>query len=584
MPIQRKITQLNLEQQRRNNALNRIFTYRLTLALAIFAVLATLSIGVRNSWLLFALLALAAGFAWLVRISREIRKHLARVDALQDFYERQMRRVQGQPPTTPQPQLEKVALAMDLDFFGEHSLLSQIDETLTESGRQRLAQHMLSPVLDQAAILNRQAQVRRLSTRAGFLRKLVVIGHADVGARPGLFDAEMLTVPFVDGGFNRRHLISWVLFAALVGAVTVASFVETAIPVGGIWFIYFAYSMFAISKSGEVFTRIQTLGLHVERLAPIYRHLERLPRGERREFLPNLDRNPISPFLARIDRLTSLLSVQTHPLVVVLVNGLIPWSLFFAWRAEALRQELERLWAPQTNELHEFETLASLALVYRYQTKTFPTFTSNMDLQLREIRHPLISTTKAVANTFSLPAGKRLVLITGSNMSGKSTFLRTVGINQTLALMGAPVFADSMVTRLARPLTCIRVSDSVRDGVSYFYAETLRLKAILDQAGPNTIYLIDEMFRGTNNRERLAGSQAVAAALVATKSLGFITTHDLELTHLEERQPEVGNYHFADDLDASGLRFSYRIHDGPCPTTNALKIMKSLGLPVPSSQ
>ncbi|MEQ1878536.1 MAG: DNA mismatch repair protein MutS, partial [Bdellovibrionia bacterium] len=135
-------------------------------------------------------------------------------------------------------------------------------------------------------------------------------------------------------------------------------------------------------------------------------------------------------------------------------------------------------------------------------------------------------------------------------------------------------------TPLARPLTCIRVSDSVRDGVSYFYAETLRLKTLLDGAGPATMYLIDEMFRGTNNRERLIGSQSVVAALIGTKSLGIVTTHDLELTQLERNHTELTNWHFSDDLDPSGLKFSYKINKGPCPSTNALRIMKSLGLPV----
>jgi DNA mismatch repair ATPase MutS len=175
-----------------------------------------------------------------------------------------------------------------------------------------------------------------------------------------------------------------------------------------------------------------------------------------------------------------------------------------------------------------------------------------------------------------------LGLLTGSNMSGKSTFLRTVGVNQLLANMGAPVFAEEFVTRPLRIETCIEVSDSLRDGFSYFYAEVRKLKSILKAAdqGEPVLFLVDEIFRGTNNRERQIGSRAVIKSLARPPgAMGFISTHDLELTSLETSSPTLMNLHFREDIDDRGkMVFSYHLRHGPCPTTNALKIMQAEGI------
>ena len=175
-----------------------------------------------------------------------------------------------------------------------------------------------------------------------------------------------------------------------------------------------------------------------------------------------------------------------------------------------------------------------------------------------------------------------MILMTGSNMSGKSTFLRTIGINQVLANMGAPVFASSFTTFPFRLRSCIRVSDSIEQGFSYFYAEVQRLKSVLSDADrePPVLYLIDEIFRGTNNRERLVGSQSVIKHLIGTPAIGFVTTHDLELTQIADANPQAHNYHFKDEARDNQMFFSYQLQDGPSPTTNALKIMKQAGLPI----
>jgi DNA mismatch repair ATPase MutS len=177
-----------------------------------------------------------------------------------------------------------------------------------------------------------------------------------------------------------------------------------------------------------------------------------------------------------------------------------------------------------------------------------------------------------------------VVIITGSNMSGKSTFLRTLGVNLCLAYAGGVVCASTFQATLFRLFTCIRVSDSVTDGYSYFYAEVRRLKALLVELEQRErlplFFLIDEIFKGTNNRERLIGSRSYVHALVGRNCMGAISTHDLELVKLADVLPEVKNYHFREEVIDGRMVFDYRLRPGPCPTTNALKIMQMEGLPV----
>ena len=175
-------------------------------------------------------------------------------------------------------------------------------------------------------------------------------------------------------------------------------------------------------------------------------------------------------------------------------------------------------------------------------------------------------------------------MLTGSNMSGKSTFLRTLGVNLCLAFAGSPVNAACLRTVPFRLFTCINVSDSVTDGMSYFYAEVRRLKALLQalqEEHPYPLFLlIDEIFRGTNNRERLIGSRAYVQALTGDNGVGMISTHDLELVSLVNEVAGIRHCHFREEVQDGRMVFDYQLRPGPCPTTNALKIMQLEGLPV----
>jgi DNA mismatch repair ATPase MutS len=283
--------------------------------------------------------------------------------------------------------------------------------------------------------------------------------------------------------------------------------------------------------------------------------------------------------------IASAASLQQNPVVWLAINAILPWDLWVANRLAQTRDELRVILPGWLNIWYELEALSSLATFAVLNPGTsFPQVEPAALFDARGLGHPLIHAEERVTNDFVINELGSTTIITGSNMSGKSSFLRTMGINVQLAYCGSVVCAAEMKIGLFRVFTSIRISDSVVDGFSYFYAEVRRLKSLLDALEqvdePPLFYLIDEIFRGTNNRERLTGSRAYIRALAGRHGVGFIATHDLELVKLETQFEQVQNFHFREAVIEGKMVFDYRLRPGPCPTTNALKIMALVGLPV----
>jgi hypothetical protein len=289
--------------------------------------------------------------------------------------------------------------------------------------------------------------------------------------------------------------------------------------------------------------------------------------------------------LRKIQLATAGVGLRMNPVVGLLINLVLPWDFIFAYLAAAYRQEVSLalpVWLQTLSTLEALNTLANFA--HLNPDYTFPEIVPGAQpvFQVKQLGHPLIPADQKVHNDFQVDALGQVALITGSNMSGKSTFIKTIGMNLCLAYAGGPVDAASFLALPFRLHTCIRISDSLTDGFSYFYAEVKCLRGLLDQLaeeGQPLLYLIDEIFRGTNNRERLIGSRAYLRTIAGRHGIGFVATHDLELTSLAEENQQVSNFHFRDEVEAGRLTFDYKIRPGPSPTINALKIMAMEGLP-----
>ncbi|WP_425461086.1 MutS-related protein [Fodinibius salinus] len=227
--------------------------------------------------------------------------------------------------------------------------------------------------------------------------------------------------------------------------------------------------------------------------------------------------------------------------------------------------------------------MANFAWLHPHYNFTLPDKDAEKPFLATSLGHPLIPEEQKVTNDVSIDQKGNILLITGSNMAGKSTFLRTMGINLALCFAGAPVNAKTLSTIPFRLFCSINVSDSLDDGLSHFYAEVKRLRELLNLLNDNhqtpVFFMVDEIYRGTNNRERLQGSKAFLKQVAGKNGVGLVSTHDLELAGLEEEIPQLSNYHFAETLEDDKMSFKYKLKPGPCPTTNALKIMEMEGLP-----
>jgi hypothetical protein len=358
-----------------------------------------------------------------------------------------------------------------------------------------------------------------------------------------------------------------------------------------VFLIYFAASLLSRQKIATAWDELQDLEKALTHFKAVFSYLE----SRCYQNTPGLA-EICSPFgdegkqpsveFRKLGRLAAALGVRTNPLLALLFNALVPWDFYFSYRLELVKKEIAHLLPRWLDAWHELESLNSLAnFAYLNPSYVFPERIAAADrFVARSLGHPLLKPGWKVCNDFELDQHQRIVILTGSNMAGKSTFLRTVGVNLALAYAGAPVNAASMQTSLFRLFTCIKVSDSVQDGLSYFYAEVKRLQALLAATetddGLPLLFLIDEIFRGTNSRERLIGSRSYIRELSQRRSMGLVATHDLELIKLADEIKGVTNYHFREEVSNGRMVFDYRLRPGPCPTTNALKIMRLEGLPV----
>ncbi|AHI05880.1 MutS-like mismatch repair protein, ATPase [Bdellovibrio bacteriovorus W] len=525
-------------------------------------------------------------FLVLVRKTKKINAYVTELKELSHFYERQLARTQGLPPKTSHEYAEKKAralgLPMDLGLVGPHSLWTLLNETITHGGQDRLLKWMKdTPEFD--ALLVRQNSLRKFLPHTWFYTKLKLrASQKEIEDASDLL-LQFLKTPLVGNSFSKLFYANWILWIATFALALYSTFTQTLIPTWAYAF-FPLLSMMSLSAASTVFGNFLGINVQLEVLTPIFHQLEK--ETQKSEFLqtltPNIYKASPAKSARKLEWIMGLLGTQTNPLLHFFINLISPWTVTAAYLAEKERRAIEKNFPACLDELFHIEALGSLTLLFKYQTRSFPELTSSEPLMGKQFFHPLLPREQTKANDFHFTLDQRLGLLTGSNMSGKSTFLRTIGTNQILANMGAPVFADSMKTHVMEVETCITVSDSLSDGFSYFYAEVRKLKSILEKCrrGDRILFLIDEIFKGTNNKERQIGSRSVIASLAATSTAcGFVSTHDLELTNLSEENSSVFNLHFRDKISDDGkMFFTYELGLGPSPTTNALIIMANEGL------
>ena len=480
--------------------------------------------------------------------------------------------------------------AADLDLFGPASLFELLSTARTRMGEETLARWLLETA-EPAALLARHEAVAELRPMLDLREDLAVLGE-DV--RTGVHPADLAAwgeargedPPLLES--RRARAIAFVIPCLVVGSAVLWGAQGWRDP----FFAMLAVVAIFIVRYRRVAARVvQAVEQPAHDLALLGKVLARLERErftstrlvELRAAL-DVAGQPPSARIARLNRLIELLDSRDNPFMKV-VGPLLLWTEQLAFAIEAWRRvsgPALRRWLDAVGEIEALCALAAYA--WEHPADPFPEFASGAAcFEGDEMAHPLLDPSRVVPNSLQLSGDLRVLIVSGSNMSGKSTLLRTVGINAVLAQAGAPVRARRLhLSRLALGAS-IRTLDSLHEGTSRFYAEITRLHQIMELTGGPlpVLFLLDELLHGTNSHDQRIGAEAIVRGLVERGAMGLVTTHDLALAHVADAlAPRGSNVHFEDQFANGRMTFDYRLHPGVVEKSNALELMRSVGLEV----
>lgn len=473
--------------------------------------------------------------------------------------------------------------ALDLDIFGQKSLFQMINRTVTAPGRAWLARQLSAPQEEEERA---RTQVRGtvLSQHPDWCLEFRTIGDG-LEDQPEYFKRllDWLDRPAAVGKGIERILLPLSPFLTLAGL----AWMLTMEP-WGFGVLTFLPAIYLIRKYKDVapteHTYTAKMGDLLTGYAALLKQLENRPD----ESFAKTNKVPPTAALQRLAYCISQLDVRNNPFSILLeVGGL--WSIRWLreldrWRAEH-RDDLPR-WL---NELAEADAAVSWGTL-RFDRPDWvdPEFTGEQVFEATGLGHPLLPPEGRVTNDLSLRTDGHIHLVTGSNMAGKSTWLRTVGVNLVLAQAGGPVCASHLRTRPLQVWTSMRTQDDLSESTSSFYAELKRLKSIIEAVSDSeqdVFFLLDEILKGTNSRDRHTGSRALIRQLIRERGAGIIATHDLELGAMEaEPGSRVENFAMEVRVDEAELVFDYKLHPGVCQSFNATALMARMGIDIPEEE
>jgi MutS domain V len=506
------------------------------------------------------------------------------------FYERGLARIEnrwsGTGETGDRFQDRLHPYSRDLDLFGNGSMFQLLCASRTRAGEETLARWLLAPATP-AEVRARNTAVAELTSHLDLREDLAVIGEdfrsnvqpealAAWAESPPLLESQLMriTLPIL-AGLWVLSAVTWALWdiRSPIAVITLINFL-----------VQHKFRDRAASSLSSIGDASRDLNLLAQVLARLERETFSAPLLTRlRAGLGNAD-VVVSKTIARLNRLVELL-LWSQNIVARIFDYLLLWNLQCAFAIDAWRKQFGpsvRAWLSAVGEIEALCDLAGYA--HEHPHDIFPEFTEESPLFESEgLAHPLIPEDRAVRNDLSLGGHLRLIIISGPNMAGKSTLIRAVGINAVLGQCGAPVRAQRLRLSPLNVAASVVVLDSLQGGVSRFYAEILRLKQVTDMTkGPiPVLFLLDEFLQGTNSHDRRIGAEAILRSLFERRAIGLVTTHDLALTEIAVALgPGAANAHFEDHLEDGKLRFDHHLSPGVVQTSNALELMRSIGLDV----
>jgi hypothetical protein len=563
-----------------------------TFAIAVVLLIAAWQALVSPLWLFVPALTFAYA---AVRHDRVIRASRA-ADRAIAFYERGVARLEdrwaGDGEAGERFADESHLYARDLDLFGRGSLFQLLSVARTGAGERILADWLKAPA-GRDEIQQRHESVRELRPSLD-LREQIAIAGADVRT---VVDPDTLLAWAEAPVVLTRPILRVLAVMTTIAVITLAVlWLSEVVPFGvlllglavqGVASAVMRQRVEHVLHTSDEPTRelivLRDVLIHLEnarfaatRLSAVQAALETGPRAA-------------SHVIARLRTLIELHDWQ-HNMMFAPIAAILMWDTHLAWAIEGWRRDnggRVRAWLEAAGQFEAFSSLA--AYHYEHPADPFPQIddaaaASRSIFDGRDLGHPLLPARQMIRNDVGLTGDVQLLVVSGSNMSGKSTLLRTVGVNTVLALAGAPVRAASLRLTPVHLGATLRIQDSLQEGRSRFYAEITRIRELSEvaRAGRPLLFLLDELFHGTNSHDRLVGASGVLTSLIDRGAIGLITTHDLALTAVSETlAPRALNVHFEDVFEGGEIHFDYRMKPGPVTRSNAVALMRAVGLDVP---
>ena len=537
-------------------------------------------------WLLFPLVLFVA----LALMHSRVINERDRAKRVERFYKKGLLRLEDRWPGSGTSGVRfaesKHPFAIDLDLFGPGSLFELLCSARTPYGEETLAGWLKKPSSAEV-VRARQAAVRELTSRLDLREDLAVLGEELPPDSKTKFLSDWTSSPPEKISDSLRIVGIILTFLALASLVIWAGFRNPAplyvMMVLGLGFQATQFGMITRVLSG-VQKPARTLSLMLRILKRMEQEQAESPYLK--EILGKLKKEGLST-TARIAQLENLLGWQSglQSTLIALFAAILLLNFHLATAFENWRRRNGSEVSEWLKAAGEFEALCSLAgYAYERPDDIYPEIVERgACFEATGLAHPLLSQTQAIRNSLSLSSDRRLYIVSGSNMSGKSTLMRSVGANAVLALAGCPVRAESLRLSVLNIGASIRTQDSLSEGVSRFYAEIKRLSQVIDigKETPPSLFLIDEIMQGTNSHDRRIGAEAVARTLVDQGSIGIMTTHDLALTvFAEDPANRALNVHFEDTLIDGKMIFDYHMRPGVVEKSNALALLRAVGIKV----
>ncbi|MDR3260972.1 MAG: DNA mismatch repair protein MutS [Tannerella sp.] len=476
----------------------------------------------------------------------------------------------------------------DLDVFGNQSLFQSVNRTVTHMGKSRLAGWFTQPLTNRADILHRREAVRELASKTPFRQHFYVTGIACEKNEKDMQLLEMLSGRATR--FSQSRL--WRLLVWLVPGVWLAIFsgvLWAGLP-GGVPAVMAGVSFLVANMQAK---RIHALHTSVDKMAQLLRTYSKLmEQVEKETFQSEMLKETQQLLVSQgtrasqaIRRLSGIIGAldQRFSTAGILLNLLYLRDVRQAMLLEQWLRTHAGSFAAWFESLAQTDALCSLGgFAFNHPDYIYPDIAGTyFQMEGKALGHPLLHREQCVRNDLCLTKSPYFLVVTGANMAGKSTYLRTVGVNFLLACVGMPVCAESLTLYPAHLATSLRTADSLAANESYFFAELKRLKMMIDRlsAGEELFIILDEILKGTNSKDKQKGSLALVKQLISKKTCGIIATHDLLLGTLEQEFPDaIRNYRFEADIVNDELVFTYRLREGIAQNMNASFLMKKMGI------